>query len=75
MKTKYKKPTWNPEFANAVIREHGRTREWLAPRVGVTKASLGQILTGRKPGSQTLKLLAQTLGCSESELWGDQAAS
>lgn len=61
---------WNPEHLKAQMEREGRTKKWLASGCGIELDSLGQILSGRKPGKPLLKLMAIRLNCDEAALLG-----
>jgi transcriptional regulator with XRE-family HTH domain len=66
---------WKHETARRLLKEQGRTREWLAQQVGLDEKSLGNVLRGRKPSLPVIKLMAIALECEESDLYGPTGAS
>lgn len=64
---------WMAERAKELLNKEGRTRKWLASQCGIDVNSLKSILAGRKPSRPVIKLMAQALNCSESDLDTDLA--
>jgi transcriptional regulator with XRE-family HTH domain len=60
---------WKFEKAKELIKERGRTTEWVAERCGIEVTSLRNILRGDKPSLPVIKLMALALDCAESELF------
>lgn len=61
------------EKAKALIKEKGRTRDWIASKCCVEPQTLNTYLSGsRQPSAAVLRLMSQALEVPESELWGDQ---
>jgi transcriptional regulator with XRE-family HTH domain len=61
------------ENARKQILKEGRTREWLAKQCCITIDSLKHILAGRRsPGRAVVKLMAQSLNCTEEYLLGEE---
>jgi len=56
------------KFVN-LIKEQGRTREWLADQCGISVGFFNVLVSGdRSPGRPVLKLLAYYLECTEADL-------
>ena len=51
-----KAPEWDSTKLKAEIDKRGLKRSFVAEQLGLSKGSLDQILNGRKPGPQTIKL-------------------
>jgi len=64
-----KSPTWNYELARTLLIEKDISRDRVAELIGMTEPSFTQNLNNRKPSIQTVKLLANVLGCAEKDLW------
>lgn len=47
---------WDPTKLRAEIEKRGLKRSYVAEQLGLSRGSLNQILNGRKPGPQTVKL-------------------
>ena len=68
------KPTmtvWKYDFAKNRLKEIGRTRPWLAGKIGISMSSMNKYLSGAIPNPPVMKLMAQFLECQESDLWED----
>lgn len=59
---------WKPEAARRLMDEKGLKTSWLAEQCGIGVTSLRNILRGSKPSLPVIKLMAQALGCRESDL-------
>lgn len=65
---------FNIEVAKKLMKEQGRTREWLAAQCRVKYDTFNHYLTGRKnPSPSVVALMAQTFGVLESELTSDDS--
>lgn len=62
--------TWNPIRLRKVIEDRGYTRRHIAKHVLLSEETLTKILNGRKPGDQTLALLAMLLKTNVDFLTG-----
>lgn len=61
---------FNHEIAKRLIDERGLKRRWVADRVGITHASLNQILCARgKPCWETISRLAAVLSVPPEVMW------
>lgn len=59
----------NQEAAKRLMKEQGRTREWLAAQCRVKYDTFNHYLTGRRnPSPAVVALLAQALKASETEI-------
>lgn len=59
----------NRDRAKALIKERGRTKDWIASQCCVEPATLKHYLNGHKnPSAAVLRLMAQALEVPESEL-------
>lgn len=70
-------PEWDPSKLRAEIDKRGLKRSFVAEKLGIAKGSLDQILQGRRPGPQTVKLAVLFFNLKdESELGiqGDRAS-
>lgn len=60
---------WKYEKAKDLIKDRGRTREWVAKQSRITPEYLNLCLCGqRTPSAAVLALMALALDCDESEL-------
>lgn len=60
---------FNQEVAKRLMKEQGRTREWLAAQCRVKYDTFNHYLTGRRnPSPSVVALMAKTFGVPESEL-------
>lgn len=68
---------WSGKKAKELVRDSGRTREWIAEYIGIELQTLTKILNeSARPSLPVIKLLAQAIGCKEDDLLGgNQEAS
>jgi len=67
---------WNRERAKELIKEKGRTREWLAKECRVNTSSLHACLNGsQNPSRAVIALMAIALNVDEFELFSDPESS
>lgn len=67
--------SWNYKEAKKLVQASGYKRSWIADQVGISTVTLTAILNGRPTSPQTVKLLAQVLGCTEDDLLLEKKAS
>lgn len=71
MKTK-KEIAWDHQKAHELVKLSGLKNWKIAEGIGISEKTLTNILYGlQSPSVPVVKLLAQVLGCEESELTGD----
>lgn len=54
-----------------VLREEGRKQVWLAERTGIGVSKINYIVHGLRASEDERKAIAEALGRSEDELFGD----
>lgn len=55
-----------------VIKKHGYTLEKVGNEIGVTKATISNMITKGNPTINTLRKIANVLGCSVTEFFEDE---
>lgn len=65
---------WELDRALKLLEKEGRTRQWLAQYIGISRNALNHYLSGRRvPAHPVIKLMAQALNTTEEYLIGTEA--